>query len=165
MGSRTRRSRSSGASEEVPIEDFRGVIDTNVFGYVYGTRAALCCMREQGSGTPIFMDSVVADAPQPYTSAYVMSKYAIRALAECLRMELALDDASDIHVSTVMPASTDTPHFQQAANYAGREVKALNPTTRPRRRPVPIVRVAKRPRLEVVVGAAGRMRMARSPRS
>jgi NAD(P)-dependent dehydrogenase (short-subunit alcohol dehydrogenase family) len=35
----------------VPIKDLRRVIDTNVFGYVYGTRAALRYMREQGSDT------------------------------------------------------------------------------------------------------------------
>jgi short-subunit dehydrogenase len=150
-----------GRLDEVPIEDFRRVIETNVFGYVHGTRAALGYMREQGSGTIIFVNSVVADAPQPYTSAYVMSKSAIRALAECLRMELSLDDAADIHACTVMPASIDTPLFQQSANYTGREVKALAPTYPAETVARAIVRLARRPKREVVVGAAGRMMMTR----
>jgi len=113
--------------EEAPSEVFRQVLETNVFGYVHGARAALPYFREQGSGILINVDSVVGTAPQPYTSAYVMSKFAIRGLAGCLRMELNLDKAPDIHVCTVMPATIDTPLFNQAANYTGRATKALNP--------------------------------------
>lgn len=146
-----------GRIDEVPMEDFRQVIETNVFGYVHGTRAALRYFREQGAGVLVSVDSVVASAPQPYTSAYVMSKYAIRALDECLRMELSLDEIDDIHVCTVMPASIDTPFFQQAANYTGREIKALDPTYPPEKVADAIVGMARKPRREVIVGRAGRM--------
>jgi len=70
---------------------------------------------------------VVAKASQPYTSAYVISKFGVRALGESLRQELILGGARDIHVCTVMPASIDTPFFQHVANYTGHAVKALNP--------------------------------------
>jgi short-subunit dehydrogenase len=146
-----------GRFEETPSDVFRRVLETNLFGYVYGTRAVLPVFREQGSGVLVMVDSVVASAPQPYTTAYVASKYAIRGFAECLRMELSLDEAPDIQVCTVMPASIDTPLFQHAANFTGRQVKAMEPVTPPEKVAEAIVSVAKRPRREVLVGKGARM--------
>jgi NAD(P)-dependent dehydrogenase (short-subunit alcohol dehydrogenase family) len=149
-----------GRFEEMPSDVFRRVLETNLFGYVHGARAALPIFREQGRGVLILNDSVVGSVPQPHTSAYVTSKYAIRGFAECLRMELSLDQAPDIHVCTVMPASIDTPLFQQSANFTGRQVKPLDPTYPAGKVADAIVSVAKRPRREVMVGGAGRMAVA-----
>ena len=143
--------------EEAPMDAYRRVIETDLFGYIYGARAALPLFREQGSGVLINNSSVVAKASQPYTSAYVISKFGVRALGESLREELILDGAKDIHVCTIMPASIDTPFFQHAANYTGRAAKALNPVYDAERVAQTMVRCAKRPRREVVVGNAGRM--------
>jgi short-subunit dehydrogenase len=143
--------------EEAPIEEYRRVFETNLFGYVYGARAALPYFREQGSGVLINNDSVVAKASQPYTSAYVTSKFAVRGLSECLREELILDGAKDIHVCTIMPASIDTPFFQHGANYTGRAPKALNPVYDAEKVAKAIIRCAQRPKREVIVGNAGRL--------
>jgi short-subunit dehydrogenase len=143
--------------EEAPIEEYRRVFETNFFGYVYGARAALPYFREQGSGVLINNDSVVAKASQPYTSAYVTSKFAVRGLSECLREELILDGAKDIYVCTLMPASIDTPFFQHGANYTGRAPKALNPVYDAEKVAKAIIRCAQRPKREVIVGNAGRL--------
>ncbi|MDQ4105775.1 MAG: SDR family oxidoreductase [Actinomycetota bacterium] len=143
--------------EEAPPDVYRRVIETNLFGYVHGARAALKRFREQGGGVLINNASVVAKASQPNTSANVISKFAILALGESLREELILDGARDIRVSTVLPASIDTPLFQHAANYTGRAVKPLNPKYDAERVAQTIVRMARRPRREVVVGNAGRL--------
>ena len=148
--------------EEAPSEVFRQVIETNLFGYVHGARAALPYFREQGSGILINVDSVVGVGTQPYTSAYVMSKYAIRGLAGCLRMELHLDKASDIHVCTVMPATIDTPLFNHAANYSGRQPKAMNPVYSAEQVAEAIAGLVERPQREVIVGQAGYMMVAQS---
>ena len=93
--------------EEALTEEYRRVFETNLFGYVYGARAALSYFREQGSGVLINNDSVVARASQPYTSAYVTSKFAVRGLSECLREEFILDGAKDTHVClSCRPRST-----------------------------------------------------------
>jgi NAD(P)-dependent dehydrogenase (short-subunit alcohol dehydrogenase family) len=143
--------------EEAPPEAYRRVIETNLFGYIHGARAALPYMREQGSGVVINNSSMVGKVGQPYTSAYVLSKWAIRGLAECLRMELSLDDAKDVHVCTILPASIDTPIFQHAANYTGRATKAMRPVYDADKVARAIVGLAERPRREVMVGSAGRM--------
>lgn len=148
--------------EEAPSEVFRQVIETNLFGYVHGARAALPYFREQGSGILINVDSVVGVGTQPYTSAYVMTKYAIRGLAGCLRMELHLDNASDIHICTVMPATIDTPLFQHAANYTGRATKAMNPVYPAEQVADAIVGLVERPQREVIVGQAGYLMVAQS---
>ncbi|MEA2323466.1 MAG: hypothetical protein QOD81_3316 [Solirubrobacteraceae bacterium] len=53
----------------------------------------------------------------PDVSAYVASKFAVRAFSECLRHELR--DRPGIDVATILPQAVDTPIFGHAANYAG----------------------------------------------
>jgi short-subunit dehydrogenase len=142
--------------EEAPPDVYRRVIETNLFGVVHGARAVLPYFREQGMGVLINMSSVVSRTPQPYTSAYVASKYAVRGFSSSLRMELALEDV-DIHVVHMMPASIDTPLFQHAANYTGRQVKALDPAISPHRVAEAAVKAAASPKAEVTVGMLGRM--------
>ncbi|HLI75766.1 MAG TPA: SDR family oxidoreductase [Acidobacteriaceae bacterium] len=142
-----------GRLEETPYQSYRRVIETNLFGYVHGARAALPYFREQGSGVLINVASVVGKMGQPYTSAYVASKFGIVGLSECLRQEVT--DAEDIHVCTVLPGSTDTPLFQQAANYTGRAVKPIPPVDDPDRVAEVIVRCAEQPEREVVVSGTG----------
>jgi NAD(P)-dependent dehydrogenase (short-subunit alcohol dehydrogenase family)/pimeloyl-ACP methyl ester carboxylesterase len=143
--------------EEMPPEACRRVIETNLFGYIYGARAALPYFREQGSGVLINVASIAGRVGQPYTSAYVTTKWGIRGLSECLRQELALDCPHAIHVCTVFPASIDTPLFQQGANYTGRAVKPMSPVYDAEQVAQTIVRLAEHPRREALVGRAGRM--------
>jgi short-subunit dehydrogenase len=145
-----------GPFEETPLEDIRKVLDVNVMGYVHGARAALRVMRDQGSGTLINVSSIVGVVSQPYTHAYGMSKYAVRALSASLRQELRLDKAKGIHVCTVLPATIDTPLFEHAANYTGRKALAMPPVYSPERVARTIVDLVRVPRREVVVGPMGR---------
>jgi short-subunit dehydrogenase len=139
--------------DEAPADLWREVMEVNFFGYVNGARAAIRRFREQGGGTLINVGSVNSAVGAPYASAYVASKFALRGFAESLREELR---GEQIDVCTVMPASIDTPLFQHAANFTGRAAKPLRPIIRPERVAAAIVRCAKRPRREVIVGASGR---------
>jgi NAD(P)-dependent dehydrogenase (short-subunit alcohol dehydrogenase family) len=143
-----------GRFEEVPPEVYRRVIDVNLLGYINGARAALPHFREQGEGVLINNSSVVAYIGEPYTSAYVVSQFGIRGFSECLRQELL--DAPDIHVCVVLPATIDTPLFRHAANYSGRAADAMSPIYSAEMTADAIVRLARRPRRELIVGRAGR---------
>jgi NAD(P)-dependent dehydrogenase (short-subunit alcohol dehydrogenase family) len=101
---------SFGPFEETPPEVFRRVVDTNFFGYVHGSRAAIRRFREQGAGVLINVSSVVGHVAEAYTTAYSAAKHAIIGFSESLRQELI--DEENIHVSTILPASIDTPLFQ-----------------------------------------------------
>jgi short-subunit dehydrogenase len=151
--------------EEAPPDAYRRVIETNLFGYIHGARAAMRHFKQRGAGILINVDSVTAGAPQPYTSAYVASKYAIRGWSSCLRMELSLEHQRNIHVCAILPAAIDTPLFQHAANYTGRAVKALDPVYSPEKVARAIAATIDRPRAEVVVGKAGVVMMANAAMS
>jgi NAD(P)-dependent dehydrogenase (short-subunit alcohol dehydrogenase family) len=138
--------------EEAPPADWRRVLETNLFGYVHGARAAIPYLREQGHGIIINNLTGFAMMGAPYLSAYITSKFALRGLTECLREELLRDG---IQVCAVLPASIDTPLFQHAANYTGRAVKPLRPVIPAQRVARAIVQLAKRPRSERVVGRSG----------
>lgn len=141
-----------GRFEDIPIEIVRRVIETNLIGYIHGARAALDCFREQGTGVLINISSQVGIGGQPYAAPYVITKYAIRGLTDCLRQELL---GSDIRVCTVLPGSVDTPHYEHAANYTGRAVKPLGPRIDPDAVASAITRLAERPQHERIVGRTG----------
>jgi short-subunit dehydrogenase len=141
---------------EVPLDDFRRVIDVNLMGYVYGARAALQVMSPQGRGVLINVSSVVGEIPQPYTAAYGMSKAAVRALGVSLRQELLLEKETNIRVVTIMPATVDTPFFRHSANYTGRQILAMPPVYSVDKVARTIVNAARLPRNEIVIGAASK---------
>ncbi|WP_219419174.1 SDR family oxidoreductase [Pseudonocardia nigra] len=142
--------------QEIPLGDFRRILDVNIMGYVHGARAALPYLRDQGKGVLIDVSSIVSAVPQPYTHAYSMTKAAVRVLGASLRQELWLDGATHVKVCTVLPATIDTPFFDHTANYTGRKAKALPPVYSAERVARTIVNLIRVPRREVIVGPMGR---------
>ena len=142
-----------GRFEEIPSDAFRQVIETNLFGSIYGARAALPQFRKQGRGVLINISSQLAFGGAAYSSAYAISKYGLRALSDTLRQEF--EDDRNIHICTVYPASTDTPFFQHSGNYTGRAVKPLGSVSKPEEVAQAIVRCAEKPKADVLVGKSG----------
>jgi short-subunit dehydrogenase len=140
-----------GRFEDVPPAEFRRVVETNFFGYVYGARAVWPHFQRQGHGVLINNASVLGRAAGPYFSAYNASKFAVCGFTESLRQEVL---GSDVHVCLVVPASIDTPFYQHAGNYSGRRPKALTPVYDAQQVASAIVACAERPRREVQVGQA-----------
>lgn len=143
-----------GRFEETPLEDFRQVLETNLFGYLHGARSVLPYFREQGHGILINVSSVVGKVAQPFTSAYTTSKFAIDGFTESLRMELM--DAPEIHVCTILPATIDTPLFQHAGNYSGKAVKAMDPVYSADDVATAVLKCIESPKREIVVGGAAK---------
>jgi len=142
-----------GAFEAVPPDVFRGVIETNFFGCVHGTRAVLPHFTVQGHGVVINVASMLGKMAMPYYTAYAAAKFAVVGFGETLREELI---GTGVDVVTIMPASIDTPFFEHSANYTGRAVKPPRPIYDPAEVAETIVRAAERPRREVFVGGAAR---------
>jgi NAD(P)-dependent dehydrogenase (short-subunit alcohol dehydrogenase family) len=139
---------------DVPSDVFRAVIETNLMGQVHGARAALAVFSRQRDGVLINMSSVWGRVTTPDVSAYVTSKFAVRALSECLREELR--DTPGVEVVTILPQATDTPIFRHAANFSGRPVRPIPPLVDPEDVAEGIVRCAHSPRREVTYHRAGR---------
>jgi NAD(P)-dependent dehydrogenase (short-subunit alcohol dehydrogenase family) len=142
-----------GRLETTDSRPVRRLFDVNVFGYLFGARAALRQFRVQGSGTLIDVASMLGKVAGPWQGHYAMTKHAIVAMDEALRTELI--DAPDIHVCTVMPAAIDTPFYGHAANYSGRRPKPPGPVYPPEAVATTIASLAERPRREVYVGSVG----------
>jgi NAD(P)-dependent dehydrogenase (short-subunit alcohol dehydrogenase family) len=143
-----------GRLEETPGEVWRRVVETNVFGAFHGAAAVLPWFREQGQGVLINVSSILGKTGAPYQSAYVASKHAMRAMGECVAQETV--DVPGIKVCTVLPGPVDTPFFEMGANFTGRKVVPPGSPVDARRVAAAIVRCARRPRREVIVGAGTR---------
>lgn len=143
-----------GRAEEVPLDVYRGVVELGTMGPVHSARAALPVMRRQNEGVFVLFSSVVAEAPVPFNSAYAVAKAASRAFGRSLRHELRLDGYRKIHVCTVLPATLDTPFFDQAGNYFGRAARAMPPLHSPERAARKVVSLARSPRPEAHVGSS-----------
>jgi NAD(P)-dependent dehydrogenase (short-subunit alcohol dehydrogenase family) len=77
-----------GAFEDLTIEEIKTQYETNVFGRIRMTQAALPIMRKQKSGIIVNMNSVVGRYGFPGVSAYVSTKFAVEGLSESMAYEL-----------------------------------------------------------------------------
>jgi NAD(P)-dependent dehydrogenase (short-subunit alcohol dehydrogenase family) len=144
-----------GGFDEIPSEVFRRIVETNLMGQVHGARAALRRFRAQGSGVLVNMSSVWGRVPSPQVTPYVVSKHAVRAFSECLQGELASEP--DVYVAAVVPEAVDTPIFEHAGNYTGRQVRPIPPVLDPEEMARGIEACAENPKREVSYGRAGRV--------
>jgi len=94
-----------GPLETVPIPELRRQFDVNCFGAIATTQAFLPVLRQQRSRI-VFIGSVSGRIATPYIAPYSASKFALRALADALRIELA---PAGIDVCLVEPGSVATP--------------------------------------------------------
>jgi NAD(P)-dependent dehydrogenase (short-subunit alcohol dehydrogenase family) len=75
--------------EEVSSDDFRRVVETNFFGVVNLTRAALPGMRQRRSGHIIQISSVGGRSALAGNAAYVAAKWAVSGFTETVALEVA----------------------------------------------------------------------------
>jgi short-subunit dehydrogenase len=110
-----------GAVEELSIGDLRAQLETNVIGLVAVTRAFVPRMRERRSGRIINVGSVAGRVTFPLFGAYHASKYAVEALSDALRNELA---PFGLHVSIIEPGPI-------RSEFLGRSKQAFEKYRRP----------------------------------
>lgn len=91
--------------ERVSYEDFEWVININMWGVVYGTRAFLPLIKKRGKGHIVNISSINGMVPFSHNGPYNMSKYAVRAFSETLMQELA---GTGVSVSSVHPGGINT---------------------------------------------------------
>jgi len=140
----------AGRFEEIPDDVWHRVMDTNVFGHVYALRALVPYFKERDRGTYVAVASIEGFLSAPYQSAYVTSKHALLGLTDVLRGELL---GTNVQVTTVLPATIDTPIYATAPNYLGRGWRPLPPSVAPQRVARAILGVVQHPRRTKYVGA------------
>lgn len=96
----------SGSVEELPLAEFRAVMETNYFGVIRCLQAVLPAMRQRRSGCIINVASVAGHISAAPLAPYSASKYALEALSESLAQELK---PFNVRVAIVEPGIIDTP--------------------------------------------------------
>jgi NAD(P)-dependent dehydrogenase (short-subunit alcohol dehydrogenase family) len=95
-----------GAVEELPLDAFRAIMETNYFGALRCIKAVLPEMRERKNGCIINVSSVSGRAANSPLAAYTASKHALEAMSEALAQEVK---PFNIRVAIVEPGIIDTP--------------------------------------------------------
>jgi NAD(P)-dependent dehydrogenase (short-subunit alcohol dehydrogenase family) len=100
-----------GPVECITLENWRQQFEVNLFGIVAVTQAMLPLLRaSNASGSKsnariINMNSITGEVATPIFAAYSASKFALRAMTDCLRLELRADG---IYVSSIIPGTIQT---------------------------------------------------------
>ena len=91
--------------EQTSPEDFRAVLETNLFGVFYCCHEAIPRMKQRGGGYIINISSLAGANPHPRMAAYNASKFGLNGFSEALMQEVRHDN---IKVSYIMPGSVNT---------------------------------------------------------
>jgi NAD(P)-dependent dehydrogenase (short-subunit alcohol dehydrogenase family) len=106
---------AGGPLEHLPIEDLRRTLEVNVVGALALVQTLMAYLPAPG-GRIVLVGSVAGRLAMPYNAAYSASKFALRAIADALRIELA---SSGILISLIEPGAVNTPIWRK-----GRESRA-----------------------------------------
>lgn len=92
-------------TEQISLDDFRGVLELNLVAPLALMQAVLPAMRRQGAGRIVNVSSGTTFADVPGTGGYVASKIALERLSAIARNEL---EGTGVTVSTMIPFATNT---------------------------------------------------------
>ena len=96
----------TGSVEELPLAEFRAVMETNYFGAIRCIQAVLPAMRKRRSGCIINVASVAGRIASSPMAPYTVSKFALEALSESLAQEVK---PFNVRVAIVEPGIINTP--------------------------------------------------------
>jgi NADP-dependent 3-hydroxy acid dehydrogenase YdfG len=90
---------------EAALEDWERMIDTNIKGLLYVTRAIVPMMMERNMGHIINLGSIAGLQVYPGGNVYNATKFAVRGLTEAMNVDLI---NTNIRVSLIAPGATNT---------------------------------------------------------
>jgi NAD(P)-dependent dehydrogenase (short-subunit alcohol dehydrogenase family) len=110
--------------EDDPVERWRSVFETNVFGTYEVVRRCIPAMRDAGGGVICLVTTSSLLVPMPFFGAYRASKAAVSALGETLRAELA---PHGIRILEILPGPIDTDLMADSVLRRAPEAIAFEP--------------------------------------
>jgi NAD(P)-dependent dehydrogenase (short-subunit alcohol dehydrogenase family) len=101
---------------DIPVENWNRLVDINIGGVFHGVRAFLPRMLATREPAWVWnLSSIGGVAVVPLQAPYIMSKHAVLALTECLRLEVQLAGHDHhIHVQAVLPGAVVSNIFESA---------------------------------------------------
>jgi 3alpha(or 20beta)-hydroxysteroid dehydrogenase len=107
--------------EDMPVEDFRRILEVNAVGQWLGMKSVIAPMRKQGSGSIVNVSSIEGFAGAASLSAYSASKFAVRGMTKAAARELG---PYGIRVNSVHPGAVMTQMFFDAGD-SGKDGEAF----------------------------------------
>ncbi|GAA2291274.1 SDR family oxidoreductase [Nonomuraea roseoviolacea subsp. roseoviolacea] len=155
----------AGAFLDHSVEDWRWMIDVNLWGVIHGCRLFAAQMVERGEGGHIVnIASLAAFTPSALLPAYSTTKAGVKMLSDCLRAEVA---GQGIGVSAICPGFVSTG-IARHATYVGADLREVSVAALERRGYPPervaahILRAVHRDQAVVPVNAEGKLGYAMS---
>src|SRR5690625_2894781 len=96
---------------DMSIENWKEIMDVNLWGVIHGTQVGYELMKKQGFGHIVNTASAAGLGPSPVSSVYATTKHAVVGLTTSLHYEA---EEFSIKVSTLCPTFVDTPIFEEA---------------------------------------------------
>lgn len=131
-----------GSFSKLPYEQVGRVVDVNVLGVMYGTRAFLPGMLKRGRGHVVNVASLAGRFATPGAAVYTATKHAVVAFSEALHHEV---EVAGVRVTSVNPGFVTTEGFPQG----GLDPRFALPVDRVARAIVRVVREEIAPELSV----------------
>jgi len=165
----------AGFAEDIKLEELRRQFETNFFGAVAMTKAALSTMRRQHSGHIIMVSSIAGLHGSITVSSYSASKHALEGWSESLRMEV---NALGIKVVLVEPGAYLTEIWTRGVVMGEKATQETSPNIQrslrmrdrvqalPKRDPIEVARLIAfiaedpNPKLRYLVGRDAKMQLA-----
>ena len=165
----------AGFAEDIKLEELRYQFETNFFGAVAMTKAALPTMRRQRSGHIIQVSSIAGLHGTVTASSYSASKHALEGWSESLRMEV---NSLGIKVVLVEPGAFQTDIWTRGAVMGENATKQTSPNIQrslrmrdriqalPKRDPIEVARLIAsvaqdpNPKLRYLVGRQAKIQLA-----
>jgi len=145
-----------GSLDEIGLKDARRLFDTNFWGVVHGSLAALPHLRRE-NGALINVGSEVSEAVVPLQGMYTASKHAVKGFTDALRVEVENVDRSGMSVVLIQPTAVNTPFPEHARNYMSREPKLPDPQIDPAQVAAAIIEAAQSGGRDIKVGSMARL--------
>ena len=120
-----------GFVEELSESDARDQMETNLFGALWVTQAALPFLRAQGSGHILQVSSIGGISAFPLVGLYHASKWALEGLSQALAQEVA---GFGVHVTLIEPGGFATDWAGPSARHSDRAARLRRAARAGRRR-------------------------------
>ncbi|WP_448600562.1 SDR family oxidoreductase [Thermoleptolyngbya sp.] len=115
---------------EGEVQDWEEMIDTNVKGLLYVTRAILPGMVQRDRGHVINIGSIAGHQPYPGGNVYCATKAAVKSLTECIKLDLL---GTAVRITSVDPGMVETEfsevRFHGDGDRARKVYQGLTPLT------------------------------------
>jgi NAD(P)-dependent dehydrogenase (short-subunit alcohol dehydrogenase family) len=109
---------------DVPIDNWRRIVDVNISGVFHGIRAFVPRMLATGQTSYLWnLSSIGGVSAAPLQAPYIMTKHAVLGLTESLALEMQLAKAP-IRVSAILPGAVASQIFHAAGGVESGDLQA-----------------------------------------